>query len=89
VSDPFEQVNSRYRIYCLVHGAQSPAEIKQMEAAGLGRNGHGPRGYLLWLTEHFHRWRYARGLKRDHVMSDADHADFDQWLADLYKEGIS
>mgnify|MGYP000899229991 FL=1 len=76
-TDPFSEVNDRYRLYCLAHGADSPEEMERIEADATGP---GKPIFLLWATENMYEWKRLKGLKRDHVMTEADHSEFDSWL---------
>ena len=38
-------------------------------------------GFSLWITSMWDKWHEDRDLKRhEHILSDADHASFDQFL---------
>lgn len=74
---PFSEVNDRYRLYCLAHGADSPEEMERIEADATGP---GKPIFLLWVTENMYEWKQLKGLGRDYAMTEADHVEFDSWL---------
>jgi hypothetical protein len=68
----------RYLAYCATE-QRTPAAMLEHDRQ------HWPGGHMcgftLWIASKWREWRTARGLKRDHILSAEDHADFDRWIA--------
>lgn len=39
-------------------------------------------GFQLWISARWSEWREMHGLKRDAILSNEDHVEFDRWLAE-------
>jgi hypothetical protein len=78
VSD-YTKWNPRYVVYCRAHGMPDPEEMLKHDRKRWP--GGCMTGFLLWIPG---RWReYVRlnpGVNLE-FLTDADHADFDAWLA--------
>lgn len=78
---PWNGIQARYRAYCLAHGAATPDEMLDRDRV------HWPggvmAGYIDWIGGRWAEWRRLRGRVGDHIISLADHADFDAWLEGL------
>lgn len=70
--------NPRYVLYAQAHGRSPEDMLAHDELAWPGGR---MAGYVLWIGAQWNRWHCERGLRRfGHVLSDADHADFDRSL---------
>lgn len=72
-------MNPRYLAYARAHGLTPDAMALLDEARYPGGR---MAGFQVWMSERWADWRLARGRGHDTILSDADHADFDAWLAD-------
>lgn len=86
LSDPFADRTEGYKLYCLVHGAQSPEEMDLIEQE-VYRNEKKLLGYGLWLIDLLLEWRQATGRERDDgIPTDKDKAKFDAWLQERVRK---
>lgn len=75
--------NPRYVAYAKAHDRTPDAQLTHDREVWPGGC---MAGFMLWISEQWQRWHDDRGLRRtasghnDHVLSDADHASFDQMI---------
>ncbi len=74
----WSDTQSRYRAYCIAHGAESRLEM--IERDRIAWPGGCMCGFLLWIKAQWRDWKAATGW-RGFILSDADHEAFDRWLA--------
>ncbi len=55
---------------------KSPSEVER----GAGANIR----FMEWVHARWREWRGLRGVDQRSALSEADHADFDAWLAERY-----
>jgi hypothetical protein len=78
----------RYQAYALAHGRTSPA---MLDADRADWPGGCMAGFQLWMSQRWAQWARKRGYQRtasgrsDTLIGPAEHADFDQWLAQYAK----
>lgn len=68
----------RFIAYCKAHGAISGAEMLARDDERYP--GGVMTGFVLWIGEQWHAWKKAAG-HQGKVTTEADHANFDQWLS--------
>lgn len=76
--------NPRYVQYARVHGRE-PADMLEHDRTAWP--GGIMAGFTLWIGDHWATWRKNHGHTWDSYLSQADHADYDAWLATLPVEG--
>ena len=71
-------LNPRYVRFATVHGRTSEAQMVHDRERWPGGV---MTGFILWMSARWVQWRALRHIPRDAPLSEADHRDFDEWLA--------
>lgn len=76
--------NPRFVLYAN-HRGLSPEEVLEKDEKRWP--GGKMVGYMLWIDGMWRAWRTLKGYNIDTILGQADHDEFDAWLAGLkYKE---
>lgn len=78
-------MNPRYVAYATAHGC-TPEEMRAVDEERFP--GGRTAGFLIWMSQRWQEWAKLRGYRlpasgQRTVLSDADYADFDAWLAGI------
>lgn len=82
-AEGFANTLPRYAAYCRVHGATSRDEMLARDR--IEWPGGRMCGYILWIRQQQRAFAAQAGIGSawDRAWDDADHVNFDRWLADL------
>lgn len=82
-----EKWNIRYVLYCLAHSETDPdTMLRRDEKLYLGGK---MVGYITWIGARWTEWRVLKSYSRDYPLTQADHDEFDTWLAHKIAETMT